>query len=91
MHLFIHACIHTFIHSFPRDCLIWHLFFTAEVWEIIKVLEQRFSCIQIYYFYRLTSISPDFTLYEAGTSLDWDGDRRVCSFKFDNKDIILCW
>ena len=32
--------------------------FTAEVWAIIKALE--FSCIQIYYFYRLTFVSPSF-------------------------------
>ena len=47
--------------------------FTAEIWEIIKALEERKTscCIQIHCFYRLTFVSPSFTMYETGTSLDW--------------------
>ena len=38
-------------------------------------------------------MSPGFTIYEAGTSLDWDGDTKVflVLFNFANNDIILCW
>ena len=32
-------------------------------------------------FYRHTFVSPSFTVYEAGTSLDWGGDMKVCLFK----------
>ena len=29
---------------------------------------------------------------QAGTSLDWDGDTKVCLFKFCQKNhIIFCW
>ena len=30
-------------------------------------------------------------LYEAGTSLNWDGDTKVCFLNITNKDIIFCW
>ena len=36
-------------------------------------------------------MSSDFTIYEDGTSLDWDGDTRVCIFNLANKTIVLCW
>ena len=45
----------------------------------------------MYYFYRLTFVSPSFTVYEAGKSLDRDGDTKVSFFNFANKDIIFCW
>ena len=51
--------------------------FTAEVGAIIKALEQCF--------YRLTFVSPSCTSYEAGTSPDWDGDMKVCLFKYCQK------
>ena len=35
--------------------------------------------------YRLTFVSPSFTSYEAGTSPDWDGDTKVCLFKYCQK------
>ena len=60
--------------------------FTAEVWAIIKALEQiKDSIASKFSFYRLTFVSPSFTLYEAGTSPDWDGDTKVCLFKFCQK------
>ena len=31
---------------------------------------------------------PSFTIYEAGTSLDWDGDTKVCLFKFCIKNTL---
>ena len=31
------------------------------------------------------SLSPSFTSYEAGTSPDWDGDTKVCLFKYCQK------
>ena len=34
---------------------------------------------------------PSFTLYEAGTSPDWDGDTRVCLFKFCQKRLSFLW
>ena len=57
--------------------------FTAEVWAIIKALEQIKDSVASKYifFYRLTFVSPYFTAYEAGTPLDWDGDTKVCLFK----------
>ena len=30
-------------------------------------------------------MSPRFTLHEAGTSPDWDGDTKVCLFKYCQK------
>ena len=56
--------------------------FPADIWAIIKALEKKCICIQIHCFYRLTFVSPNFTIYEAGTSFDWDGDTKVCPFKF---------
>ena len=42
---------------FLPDTVISASIFTAEVWAIIKALERiRFSCILIYYFYRLRQI-----------------------------------
>ena len=42
-------------------------------------------------FTSLTFLSPSFTVYDARTCLDWDGDTKVCLFKFANKDIIFGW
>ena len=53
-------------------------FFTASNIELSDILE-------IYCFYRLTFVSPSFTSHEAGTSLDWDGDTKVCLFKYCQK------
>ena len=38
-------------------------------------------------------MSPSFTSYEAGTSPDWDGDTKVCLFKYCHgfTDIVFCW
>ena len=44
--------------------------FTAEVWVIIKALEQ---------------------IKEYFASPDWDGDTKVCLFKYCQKDIVFCW
>ena len=46
--------------------------FTDEVWAIIKALEQIKDSLASKYiiFYRLTLVSPRFTIYEAGKSLD---------------------
>ena len=62
--------------------------FTAEVWVIIKALEQISDSIASKYivFYRLTFVSPSFTSYEAGTSPYWDGDTNS-----SKKDIVFCW
>ena len=55
--------------------------FTAEIWAIIKALEEK----QISCFYRLTFVSPRFTVYEARTSLE-------CVFlNVAKKHIICCW
>ena len=61
--------------------------FTAEVWAIIKALEQikDSNASKYIVFYRLTIVSPSFTSYEAGTSPDWDGDTKVCLFKYCQK------
>ena len=42
-------------------------------------------------FYRLTFVSPSFTSYEAGTSPDWDGDTKVCLFKYCQKRHCFLW
>ena len=35
---------------------------------------------------------PNFTVHEAGTSLDWDGDTKVCLFKQHiNQYILSTW
>ena len=52
--------------------------FTAEVWAIIKALEQiKDSVASKYIIFTLTFMSPSFIVCEAGTSLDWDGDTKV--------------
>ena len=33
----------------------------------------------MHYYYRLTYVSPSFTVYEARTFLEWDGDIK-CVF-----------
>ena len=38
-----------------------------------------------HWFYRLTFVSPSVAIYEAGTSLDWDGDTKICLLKFCQK------
>ena len=34
-------------------------------------------------------VSPSFISYEAGTSPDWDGDTKVCLFKFCQKKTLF--
>ena len=66
--------------------------FTAEIWAIIKALEEKKIMLHPNtMFYRLTFVFSSFTIYEAETSLDWDGDTKMCRFKVFQKDIILCW
>ena len=36
-------------------------------------------------------MSPRFTSYEAGTSLDWNGIRKCVFLNFATKDIVFCW
>ena len=38
-------------------------------------------------------MSPSFTSHEAGTSPDWDGDTKVCLFKYNvlPKKTVFCW
>ena len=51
--------------------------FTAEVWVIIKALEQiKDSVVIKYVMYTLTFMSPCFTVFEAGTPLNWDCDMK---------------
>ena len=59
--------------------------FTAEIWAIIKALEKikNYVASKCKNIYGHTFVSLGITLYEAGTSLDWDGDTKVCHF-------ILC-
>ena len=35
------------------------------------------------------ALSPNFTVCEAGTSLDWDGDTKVCHFTFCRIKTVL--
>ena len=49
-----------------------------------------YICIQINIFYRLTFVSPSFVIYRAGSSLNSDGDTKVCFFKYcPTKPIIF--
>ena len=34
-------------------------------------------------------MSPSFTSHEAGTSTDWDGDTKVCLFKYCQKKTLF--
>ena len=34
-------------------------------------------------------MSPSFTSYQAGTSPDWDGDTKVCLFKYCQKKTLF--
>ena len=55
--------------------------FTAEVWAIIKALEQIKESFASYTLF----LQTHFTSYEAGTSPDCDGDTKVCLFKYCQK------
>ena len=56
--------------------------FTADAWAIIIALEQiKDSIASKYIIFTLTFVSPCFAVYEAGSSLDRDGDTKVCLFK----------
>ena len=59
--------------------------FTAEIWAIIKALEEIKNASAS----RFTFVSPSSVIYEAGTSLNWDGDMKVF-LNIANKNIILC-
>ena len=70
--------------------------FTAEIWVIIKALKQIKDCVASRYIF----VSPCFTIYEVGTSLDLDGDTKVCLFKLlpiktlfykDTPDTLTLW
>ena len=56
-----------------------------------------FCCIQIHYFFMAHFHVSRHTIFETGTSLDWDSDTNVVLFLwlfflvFANKDIIFCW
>ena len=53
--------------------------FTAEVWVIIKALEQIKDSVASKYIIftdSLENVSSSFTVYEAVTSLDWNGDTK---------------
>ena len=54
--------------------------FTAEIWPIIKALEQINDSVASKYMILTDSLSclQAFTVYEGGTYLDWDGDTKVC-------------
>ena len=34
-------------------------------------------------------MSPSFVIHEAGTSLNWDGDMKVCLFKYCQKRLFF--
>ena len=36
-------------------------------------------------------MSPSFVIYEAGTSLNRNGDTKLCLFKYCQKDMDFCW
>ena len=72
---------------FPSDTVISMIFpdsasvFNAEVWAIVKTLEQiKYSIASKYIVFTLTFVSPSFTPYDARISPDWDGDTKVCLF-----------
>ena len=44
------------------------------------------------YYFHTAFMHPNFTVHEAGTSLDWDGDTKVCLFKQHiNQYILSTW
>ena len=55
---------------------------TAENCALVKALEQIKDSIASKYMFRLTFLSLSFTIYKAGTSLDWDDDTKAWLFKF---------
>ena len=60
--------------------------FTAEIWTIIKALKEVTNSVSFKYIvFTLTFVSPSFTIYEAGTYLDWDGDMKVILLNFCQK------
>ena len=36
-------------------------------------------------------MSPCFTVYEAGTPLNWDGVTKVFFLNIANKNLMFCW
>ena len=98
-----HLCITTLVHQATEDCagsgaseershrcICLSATFHGNTREVhIPVYTDKiFCCIQIHCFYRLTFVSPIFTIYEAGTSLDWDDDTKVCLFKCCQKKTV---
>ena len=59
--------------------------FTAEVWAIIKALEQIKESFASKYIVFTDSLS----CLQAGTSPDWDGDTKVCLFKYCQKKTLF--
>ena len=84
------------LHVFPSNTVIsmWlpnsAIIFTAEVWAIIKALEQIKDSIASKYVIFTDSLSCLQAIYEAGTSLDLDGNRKV-SFLIFAKTITFFW
>ena len=63
--------------------------FTVEICANINVLEQiKDSVASKYMIFTLTFMSPVFTLYETRTSLNWDGDTKVCILNFNKNNIF---
>ena len=60
--------------------------FTDEVWAIIEALEQIKDSVVSKYIIFTDSLSClqalQYMKLDVGTSLDWDGDTKVCLFKF---------
>ena len=65
--------------------MIHHPYLPLKFGQSLK-LRKKLKC-----FYRLTFVSPSFTIYEVGTSLDWMVIRKCVFLNFDNKHIIFCW
>ena len=63
----------------PSDTVIYMtlpdsvFLFTVEV----NALEQIKDSLASKYFYRFTFVSVGFTIYQVGTSFDWNGDTKL--------------
>ena len=59
--------------------------FNAEICAIIKFLEQSKDSVASKYIISTDSVSPSFTIYETGTSLDCMVIRKCDYLNFANK------
>ena len=66
---------------------VFYMFIANKTMACIVIQEQIKDSIALKYFVFTDSLS----CLQAGTSPDWDGDTKVCLFKYCQKRHCFCW